>query len=130
MLDVDHFKQINDQYGHAHGDLVLRTIADALRHTLRTADSAYRLGGDEFMVLIPHQGVIGGMQWADRFCRELATCAAPLPYQVPVTTSVGISEHTMSQATAQELQASADAQLYQAKRAGRNRIQSETRVIV
>jgi diguanylate cyclase (GGDEF)-like protein len=70
------------------------------------------------------------MQWADCFRRELTSCAASRPYQVPVTMSVGISEHAMNQASAEALQASADAQLYQAKRAGRNRIQSESRLIV
>ncbi|MGG5812512.1 diguanylate cyclase [Falsiroseomonas sp. CW058] len=122
MLDLDHFKQVNDRYGHAMGDAVLREVGAMLLARLRRMDIACRYGGEELMVLMPDCGAADALLRAQEICamvralHERADSALP-----PVTVSIGVAawpEHGDQVARVVEV---ADAALYEAKRAGRDR---------
>lgn len=123
MLDVDHFKQVNDTYGHQIGDRVLQLIGDVLRASIRSADFGARFGGEEFMVLAPETGreTVGVM--AERIRTTVAATSAKAGDGVPkVTVSLGVATTELVAATTHdELVRIADDALYQAKRGGRNR---------
>lgn len=124
LLDVDDFKQYNDQHGHLGGDQALRAVSLALRDMLRPSDMSVRYGGEEFLVLLPGTGLRDGVATGWRLCRGLPRVAithtngAPLP---PVTVSIGVCELS-GEATTEDLIRGADEMLYQAKRDGRNRV--------
>lgn len=121
LLDVDVFKEINDNWGHPTGDLVLRRIADVLTTSVRGGDVVARLGGDEFALLLPDSDADAALASAERIRDRLAEQPEPSP-----TMSVGIAGHvaqTSSDSIAGDnLLARADAALYEAKRAGRDRV--------
>jgi diguanylate cyclase (GGDEF)-like protein len=122
-VDVDQFNRINDSRGHAAGDRVLRELAETLLATTRSTDLCFRMGGDEFLVLLPHQTLADAAGWADRF--RAAVAARPFSHNdVPmdVTVSVGLAAHGPSAATPDHLLDAADAALYAAKRDGRNAV--------
>jgi diguanylate cyclase (GGDEF)-like protein len=126
MLDLDHFKHINDTYGHATGDEILKHFADTLRSELRCADLAGRLGGEEFGVILPATGVDEALVLAERLCKRIAST----PLQVGdttiyYTTSIGISECKASDQKSDHCLARVDRALYQAKNEGRNRVHIE-----
>jgi diguanylate cyclase (GGDEF)-like protein len=116
LCDLDHLKEINDRYGHATGDRVLRTIADALRERVRTGDLAARLGGDEFGVICPDTGLEAASALADdlraRF-GELSLADTPGP---AVTVSIGAASRKPGDLTATDVVQRADDRLYTAKR--------------
>ncbi|GAB5542094.1 MAG: GGDEF domain-containing protein [Sandaracinaceae bacterium] len=122
-IDLDHFKAINDAHGHAGGDAVLRHVADLLRGELRGDDQAFRVGGEELMVLLPEGTWQGARATAERLRARL--CRAPVPVSAEetaaVTMSIGVAlwTCTLPFSDAQEL---ADAALYRAKEGGRNRV--------
>lgn len=116
-FDVDHFKEINDRYGHVVGDEVLRQLGGCLRELIRRDDVACRLGGDEFVVLCPRTPVGDAIRLAER----LRTAAAHLPAPVPFTLSVGICGLPSADGDPETLRQRADRALYAAKRQGRNR---------
>jgi diguanylate cyclase (GGDEF)-like protein/PAS domain S-box-containing protein len=122
MLDADHFKDINDQYGHAAGDRVLRAIADRCRSALRKTDVLGRFGGEEFVVLFVETGLAEAQRVAERL---LTKVAEPLSSReamvVPVTISAGVVERRPGE-TLDAVLKTADEALYQAKRDGRNRV--------
>jgi two-component system cell cycle response regulator len=124
MGDLDRFKAINDCYGHAAGDAVLREAAQRMKTGVRAYDSVGRVGGEEFMLILPDCPSRIGMIIADRL-RELV-CAAPIKThagEVAVTTSLGVaSSEQVGRPSAEELTRAADAALYRAKHAGRNRV--------
>jgi diguanylate cyclase (GGDEF)-like protein len=124
MLDLDHFKAINDQWGHLAGDEVLRQVARVLARTIRVVDSAYRYGGEEFTVLLPERDFAAARGVAERVRQAIEGLEIPLEGggKVAVTVSVGIAICPDNGASAQKLVAAADAALYQAKRGGRNRV--------
>ena len=125
IADLDHFKRINDQYGHAAGDEVLRSAAAALRSTVRATDLAARYGGEEFVVVAPRCGLAGALKTAERFRHGLSSSLITLDRgeTISVTVSVGISSLPEEPvASAAELLARADHALYQAKAQGRNRV--------
>jgi diguanylate cyclase (GGDEF)-like protein len=121
MIDVDRFKNVNDTYGHHVGDDVLRHLATILRQTVRGSDMVFRMGGEEFMVLLPHQDCQVAVACAER-CR-LAVVNEPTTSggrKIEITISLGLACLTSSQSSPQHLLREADRALYAAKAAGRN----------
>ncbi|HLY50778.1 MAG TPA: GGDEF domain-containing protein [Solirubrobacteraceae bacterium] len=125
MLDVDHFKEFNDQHGHPAGDQALRAFADVLRSCMRDGDLAARYGGEEFAVLLPGVDGQGASIVAERIrARTESTIIALAPgITARLTVSVGVSSAPVQGTTRLDLLQAADGALYQAKAAGRNRIQ-------
>jgi two-component system cell cycle response regulator len=125
MVDVDHFKSVNDRYGHASGDRALRLIADSLRVNTRVFDSVARYGGEEFVVVMPGTGPVEAAAAAERLrvaIQELefnATAGMPMP----LTVSVGVACTSVATALPEGLLQAADTALYDAKRNGRNRVE-------
>jgi diguanylate cyclase (GGDEF)-like protein len=123
MVDLDHFKDVNDTYGHPVGDEVLIRVADRIRQNLRVGDTACRKGGDEFIVLVPNLTAdqAGGM--AQRLIDEIHTAPVELPdgRLVDIGVSVGIALFPTHAGNWQDLWAHADEALYQAKQSGRGR---------
>ena len=119
MLDVDHFKQVNDSYGHQTGDAVLREVAEALVANTKNFDVAARYGGDEFVVLLPGCSREDAMRVAQRRARsEIARQVG----EAPVTVSAGVATMPDNASDAERLMAAADGALYEAKRTGRDRV--------
>ncbi|WP_254277331.1 sensor domain-containing diguanylate cyclase [Halomonas sp. 3H] len=120
MLDIDHFKRINDTHGHLQGDEVLKSLAEICRQALREEDLVARLGGEEFALLLPltPQSRCHGL--AERLRRRIAQHDFGLE-GTPVTVSIGIAEHRIGDSR-DALIARADHHLYAAKRGGRNRV--------
>lgn len=119
MCDLDHFKLVNDTYGHDVGDHVLRTAAYEMRRTLRSFEAVYRLGGEEFLVLLPGVRPAEALQLADRV--RVAVCSRPAG-SVGVTMSCGVASARGAAVNPDTLIREADQALYAAKHAGRNRI--------
>jgi diguanylate cyclase (GGDEF)-like protein len=119
LCDVDGFKQINDEHGHDCGDAVLRDIAYELRKRLRSFELVYRLGGEEFLVVLPGISLRAGHEVAERL-REAVEQARPT--DIPITISLGVSAARGAQVDYDTLFKAADEALYEAKRAGRNRV--------
>ncbi|WP_051471224.1 GGDEF domain-containing protein [Patulibacter minatonensis] len=122
-LDLDHFKSVNDQYGHGVGDEVLKATAQALREAVRGGDVAARLGGEEFAVVLPHADVEGARILAERLRIAVGGLVVPAGdgREVRFTTSVGTATVSGPTIDVPRLVASADEALYAAKRGGRNR---------
>jgi diguanylate cyclase (GGDEF)-like protein len=122
MIDLDHFKNFNDTYGHAGGDSALKATAHMLGKALRPTDFAARFGGEELVVILPGTDHAGGMLVAQRLCERLRETVifndmrVPLPH---LTASFGIATLETGQ-DAEVLLTRADAALYRAKKAGRN----------
>ncbi len=125
LCDVDGFKEINDEHGHDRGDAVLRDIAYELRKRLRSFELVYRLGGEEFLIVLPGIGREGGIVTAERL-REAVEQARPK--DIPVTISLGVSSAGGAAVDYDELFRAADSALYEAKRAGRNRVHAAERL--
>jgi diguanylate cyclase (GGDEF)-like protein len=124
MLDLDHFKQINDVYGHNAGDRVLVTVAQTLRREIRSADWLGRWGGEEFVVLLPDSNEAQAEGTLERLRKAVAAQRIELSdCSVQITISVGIASWAGENERVDEVLARADAALYRAKRAGRNRVQ-------
>ena len=123
MCDLDHFKQINDSFGHGAGDFVLQAFGERVRTNLREADLAGRIGGEEFLMVLPETDLGGGRQFAERLRK--ATAAAPVALStgpLAFTCSLGVAERLGSDQDPGQLLARADAALYLAKSAGRDRV--------
>ena len=123
QLDLDHFKHINDRFGHAAGDRVLVATADALRHQLRDSDLRARMGGEEFLVYLPDASASAASAIAQRLCGAVQQIRlSELGEDIPVTVSIGLACVTSAGGTWADWLAAADRALYDAKRAGRNRV--------
>lgn len=125
MLDYDHFKEVNDTWGHNSGNRALVLLASCLRDTLRKFDTACRYGGEEFAIILPNTHLMTGVQVAERLRKTIA--ATPLSIDddkaITLTISLGVALYQGGrQETAEELVKLADAQLYRAKKEGRNRV--------
>ncbi len=125
MCDLDHFKQINDTHGHGAGDLVLSAFGDLVRLNLRGTDLAGRIGGEEFLIVLPETEMDGAMFLAERLRTALAgTPLAIASGPLKVTCSLGVAERNAADRDGGMLLGRADGSLYQAKRQGRNRVVS------
>ncbi|MDQ2695296.1 MAG: diguanylate cyclase, partial [Pseudomonadota bacterium] len=125
MLDIDHFKRINDTYGHAAGDRVLTVVGRLLRENLRTADITGRYGGEEFCIALVHTPLADAVATAEKLRRQIAATAVRVEDDGPplhITCSIGISQWLPYTTDLQELLEQADKALYQAKQGGRNRV--------
>ena len=123
MVDIDFFKKVNDQYGHAAGDHVLQTLARLLERRARASDLVARWGGEEFLVLLPDTSAEGAQQVGEQL--RLAVQEAPFRWQdttIAVTVSIGAATWSSGPFHANAVIASADSALYQAKSSGRNRV--------
>jgi diguanylate cyclase (GGDEF)-like protein len=122
LIDLDHFKQINDQRGHPVGDQVLASVGATLRSMLRTRDVAGRKGGEEFAVLLPDTEIAAALEIAERVRTAIAEISLP-GTDVSVTASLGVAGFPDHASTLDRLERLADAALYLAKRQGRNRVE-------
>ena len=128
LLDVDHFKRINDTYGHAMGDRVLQNLGQLLRHTVREADILVRYGGEEILVVAPDTPSAVAATLAERLRQAVEN--TPLAFEsdhpgartVPITVSIGVASVQTSLESPATLMRRADEALYRAKHAGRNRV--------
>jgi diguanylate cyclase (GGDEF)-like protein len=124
MMDVDHFKEINDQHGHSSGDKALTTVANVIRSSLRTTETAGRYGGDEFIILLPETTPANGLLVAKRICQTVTdyTISSDVGI-IELTLSIGVAcatkENRMMTRSLSELLNHADKALYSAKKAGR-----------
>jgi diguanylate cyclase (GGDEF)-like protein len=125
VADLDWFKDVNDRYGHPAGDVVLGEFANLLQETLRDVDLAGRWGGEEFLLILPGTDLAGGAQVAERIRVALAgrIVLSVDGTPIPVTASFGVAA-TPPATTASELFAAADAAMYEAKKGGRNQVQT------
>jgi diguanylate cyclase (GGDEF)-like protein len=121
MLDLDHFKAINDEHGHPYGDQVLIAVADALRAAVRVHDTVARLGGEEFAILLPDADAEGAYDFAER--ARSAVARIPVA-RTPLACSAGAATATSADTSPAELLEQADRALYEAKRLGRDRTAS------
>lgn len=129
LIDIDHFKLINDNYGHQVGDLVLKNIAQLIKHSLRESDVLARFGGEEFVVILPRTKDTTSYTLAERLRHVVADFQLALPGEsdkvpssIAVTVSIGVAGLTPDCKDSQCLIESADRALYQAKRNGRNQV--------
>ena len=126
LLDLDHFKQVNDRFGHAAGDKVLRDFSSLLTAAVREQDIVCRFGGEEFVILLPGTGPAGALALAERI-RSLAE-SRPVEFsgnRINYTVSIGIALSTTDDMTIESVLERADRALYRAKSEGRNRVSSE-----
>ena len=124
MMDIDHFKQINDGHGHKVGDRVLERLAAVCRETLRAVDIAGRIGGEEFAVLLPQTDPAEALEVAERLRAAMAAASVPMEQGPPLkfSVSIGVTSLTLAGDDVGALLDSADRALYAAKNAGRNRV--------
>ncbi len=123
LIDLDHFKQLNDEYGHLEGDDVLKGVAQHLLDNLRTSDAVFRIGGEEFLLILPGADAVEARLRLQAICRSLAE--QPLPTRGGariITLSAGVALWPAQGADLDELLQVADLALYQAKGEGRNRV--------
>ncbi len=124
MFDVDHFKRVNDTYGHLSGDAVLSAVGQRLRHVLRKSDIRCRFGGDEFMVVLPDTPESGALRVAEWLRSEMEQIKIDANPPIRVSISVGITTAFGGDTSAAALIERADRALYEAKAAGRNCVRS------
>jgi len=125
LLDLDHFKKVNDTHGHQVGDLVLAEVARTVARTVRVGDTVARVGGEEFSVIMPKTDSLGGRDLAERICQAVKENLIQLPGggEISVKVSLGVSGMDMVRAkTSTELFAAVDKALYAAKESGRDRV--------
>ncbi|ODS22939.1 hypothetical protein AB835_11515 [Candidatus Endobugula sertula] len=128
MIDVDHFKQVNDHWGHETGNQALQLISQCLLNNIRKLDISCRYGGEEFAIVLPSTDIITGSRVAERIRYSieqtpLVTTQNSEKHSIPLTVSLGLSMYTGTmEQTASQIVEAADQQLYLAKQQGRNRI--------
>lgn len=123
LIDIDHFKRINDTYGHPFGDKVLQHVAGLLAQTIRSVDTAVRYGGEEFLVIAPGYDGSGATKLSCEILKVLRDCPVRLPngQSLPVTASIGTADMTSGLGMVEVIER-ADRALYHAKRRGRDRV--------
>jgi diguanylate cyclase (GGDEF)-like protein len=125
LADIDHFKRVNDSYGHFAGDEVLRSVAQVIGSSVRTIDLVARYGGEEIAILLPKTGLDGARDLAERLRRQIANTPVEIRgEEVSVTASFGIACYPETSDDRRVLFTNADAALYEAKASGRNQVKS------
>jgi diguanylate cyclase (GGDEF)-like protein len=130
MIDLDGLKAINDSIGHLRGDEVLRAIGAVIHGSIRTVDSAYRYGGDEFVVVLPETDIVGAFVVAEKIrigAEEVGSNVSVGGTEPTTSVSIGLVSHPEDGLSAEELMAAADRAMYQAKRLGKNQISGNPR---
>jgi diguanylate cyclase (GGDEF)-like protein len=122
MLDLDHFKQINDTFGHEEGDAVLASVGDVLSSTVRTSDFVGRSGGEEFVALLPGTDAEGALEVAEKLRATIAGVKLTRVDRA-ISASFGVAVHPDVAGDAETLLRLADRALYAAKGSGRNRVE-------
>jgi diguanylate cyclase (GGDEF)-like protein len=122
LMDLDHFKQINDSAGHAAGDAVLRAVSGALQRVIREGDYAVRFGGEEFLIILPGSGCQDALRAAKAVHTAVTELAAPPPEYLRVTTSIGVAAFPEHGQDLDEVVRAADQAMYRAKREGGDRV--------
>ena len=126
LADIDHFKKLNDTFGHADGDAVLADVADCIAKQARTTDICGRFGGEEFAVFLPEVGTGAGALLAERIRSAVATRFADTPYAVTISLGIAAAQPGVVR---DDLVRAADAALYTAKRNGRNRYEVASEIV-
>ncbi|WP_457568709.1 diguanylate cyclase [Desulfurobacterium sp.] len=123
MIDVDHFKKINDSYGHEAGDKVLKEVVDKIRSLIRSSDILIRYGGEEFIIYLPHTTASDALKLAERIRKNIEDMVIEVPggKKVKVTVSLGVAQREPGESL-EEVIKKADEALYRAKESGRNRV--------
>jgi diguanylate cyclase (GGDEF)-like protein len=119
-LDIDHFKRVNDTYGHDVGDVTIQFLADQMRQFSRSGDILCRTGGEEFAMLLPDASLEQAQRVAERLCQHMAQTQSPTGQ--PITLSLGVAYHSGHTQDSKQVLKAADQALYQAKQQGRNRV--------
>ena len=127
MIDIDHFKQVNDRHGHQAGDEILKMVARLLADNLRSDDHLYRVGGEEFVLLCEKLSVEGATSMAERL-RKAIERFSKIYLPEKVTVSIGLASAPQDGETMEALFRQADLRLYEAKKQGRNRVFSQVTV--
>jgi diguanylate cyclase (GGDEF)-like protein len=125
MIDIDHFKQFNDRWGHSAGDVALRLVARAILASIRQSDLVVRYGGEEFVALFPRMDSAAAMDRVEEIRRAVEALPVPIPRRADiagVTISIGLASYGFDGTQAEDLLDRADARLFEAKEAGRNRV--------
>jgi diguanylate cyclase (GGDEF)-like protein len=123
LIDIDHFKAVNDRYGHAAGDRVLQAVAAVCQAAKRDADVVARVGGEEFALVLPETTDIAATQFAERLRAQIRDWSLSIDGRtLALTVSIGVAGATLSTSGVGELMRRADQALYEAKRSGRNRV--------
>ena len=120
MMDIDHFKNINDTYGHTIGDQVLLQLADMLRGGIRESDMVGRYGGEEFLIVLPNTRLQRAAELAARLCKTIRETDIDVGEKIRLTVSVGVAEYRHGEENWQKFLGRADMALYAAKNAGRD----------
>ncbi len=125
LLDIDHFKLVNDHYGHLAGDGVLKTLSELVMRSCRAMDIACRYGGEEITVILPETAADGAMEIAERLRKAVEAQHFELggSKNGHITVSIGVATSSESLSSSRELTDSADRALYRAKEQGRNRVE-------
>ena len=123
MIDIDHFKKVNDTCGHQVGDAVIKGLANTIEKIIRSADVAGRIGGEEFAIVLPETSAENVMNLAERLRLSFSEINMPMiGPELQLSVSVGIAEHKSEDSSIEDVMSRADAALYQAKEQGRNRV--------
>ena len=121
VVDIDYFKDINDTYGHATGDEVLRTIGARLKEQIRHPDTIGRFGGEEFLIVLPNSDLKAAVEQANRLCQHVRSMQIEFEsHSFSVTVSIGVAQLKVPQENWEQLLHRADTAMYKAKNSGRN----------